>query len=224
MFRRLWPTPRCGTRQHWLASNTGWRVTRTAHSRRAFNDPRNQLVGEFVRLVDELKASYFVFENAKGLTVGRQRAFLEEIVEEFAKRKYNVVLPWAVLNAGDFGVPQNRERLILLGAKRGLTLPQYSSAGAWGPLSNFRMSTCSDALDDLPDVDDFQELVESDSVKLESWDVSSSYARELHCLANDSWHYGYPRKWDPKILTSSMRTEHSKITCRRFGETLGGDA
>ena len=43
--------------------------------KRALDDPRNSLVMDFVRLVPELDADYFVFENVKGLTVGRHRKF-----------------------------------------------------------------------------------------------------------------------------------------------------
>ena len=53
--------------------------------KRAFDDPRNSLVYHFVRLVVELKASYFVFENVRGLTVGAHKKFLEEIIAEFGK-------------------------------------------------------------------------------------------------------------------------------------------
>ena len=66
---------------------------------RALDDPRNSLVREFVRIVQELDASYFVFENVKGLTVGRQRAFLEELIEEFECIGYVVRKDWQVLNA-----------------------------------------------------------------------------------------------------------------------------
>ena len=91
---------------------------------RAIDDPRNSLVKEFVRIVAELDASYFVFENVKGLTVGRHRRFLNEIIEEFGKHGYDVRDPWKVLNAATLGVPQSRERLILLGAKQGLSIPE----------------------------------------------------------------------------------------------------
>ena len=52
--------------------------------KRALDDPRNSLVHHFVRLVVELKASYFVFENVRGLTVGAHRKFLEQIIAEFS--------------------------------------------------------------------------------------------------------------------------------------------
>ena len=51
--------------------------------KRAIDDPRNGLVRDFVRIVKELDASYFVFENVRGLTVGQHRKFLAELIEEF---------------------------------------------------------------------------------------------------------------------------------------------
>ncbi len=50
---------------------------------RVLDDPRNRLVSEFVRIVSELDASTFVFENAKGLTLGLHKAFLTELVSAF---------------------------------------------------------------------------------------------------------------------------------------------
>ena len=50
---------------------------------RALEDPRNSLVLEFVRIVAELEASTFVFENVKGLTIGRHKEFLRELVAAF---------------------------------------------------------------------------------------------------------------------------------------------
>ena len=85
---------------------------------RALQDPRNALVADFVRIVCELDARYFVFENVKGLTVGRHKTFLEELVATFEQNGYQVRKPWQVLNAAHYGVPQSRERLILFGAKK----------------------------------------------------------------------------------------------------------
>jgi DNA (cytosine-5)-methyltransferase 1 len=186
---------------------------------RSMEDPRNALVGEFVRIVCELDARYFVFENVKGLTVGRHKAFLNELVAAFEARGYAIRKPWTVLNASKYGVPQNRERLILLGAKRGLQLPGY-------PMPNPVCPTCGDALDDLPDADAYPELIESDVLRMNgnAWKKSkSAYAREMRCLSNDAWHYGYVRDWNPQVLTSSMRTGHTDISRRRFAETAGGD-
>ena len=195
---------------------------------RALDDPRNRLVREFVRIVAELNARTFVFENVKGLTVGKHRTFLDEVIREFSDAGYNVRVPWQVLNAGCFGAPQHRERLFLLGAANGESVPEYPSPTtniAERPLSIKGLPegpTCSDALDDLPDADDFAALLETDSVQAVGFGVPSAYAAGLRCLANDAWHYGYVREWEPSTLTSSARTRHTEISRRRFRETPPG--
>ncbi|MFO1133741.1 MAG: DNA cytosine methyltransferase [Rhodoblastus sp.] len=195
---------------------------------RALDDPRNSLVGHFVRIVKELKADRFVFENVKGLTLGKHRRFLEELVEAFSD-EYNIRLPWRVLNAADFGVPQQRERLILMGARKGLRLPDYPStthAVAGSKLQDELQKTpdCSDALGDLPNAEAFDLLWQSDEIKLprRAWKAGSAYAKELRCLTNDCWHYGHPRIWDASTLTSSLRTEHTDISRRRFEQAGQG--
>ena len=79
--------------------------------KRALDDPRNGLLLQFLRLTVELNANYFVFENVKGLTVGDHKKLLEELIEAFDNEGYEVLLPYKVLNAADFGVPQDRRRL-----------------------------------------------------------------------------------------------------------------
>ena len=61
--------------------------------KRALDDPRNRLLLEFLRLVVELDAKYFVFENVKGLTIGEHKKLLQELIEAFHDEGYNVVLP-----------------------------------------------------------------------------------------------------------------------------------
>ncbi|RHZ95161.1 DNA cytosine methyltransferase [Cereibacter sphaeroides] len=195
---------------------------------RALEDPRNSLVLEFVRLVRELDARTFVFENVKGLTVGSHRTFLSELVAAFGAAGYEVRLPWKVLDAADYGTPQHRQRLILMGAKRGETLPeipapQTNAADARKPLAHLPSGpTVRDAIGDLPDADRFSSLVESDAVRTSAMGEPSTYAAELRCLNNDAWHYGYPRNWTPTSMTSSARTAHSEISRRRFQETPQG--
>ena len=195
---------------------------------RALDDPRNGLVREFVRIVAELRARTFVFENVKGLTIGRHRAVLDELVEEFSAIGYEVKVPWRVLNTGHFGVPQYRERLILLGVRKGETLPDYPGpftaiADGTQPADGLVDGpTCEDALRDLPDADLFRTLNKTDSVRTSRFGEPSAYASELRCLTNDAWHFGYVREWDPSILTSSARTAHTDISRRRFRETDPG--
>lgn len=195
---------------------------------RALDDPRNGLVREFVRIVKELNASYFVFENVKGLTVGRHREFLLELIELFEGAGYRVRQPWQVLDSADYGVPQHRERLILMGGKKGLPLPDYpfplclpADSGRWSQLP--RGPSCRDALSDLPDAEQFEALCEHDEVLTSEWGRPGEYARAMRCTGKTGWHYGYERRWNRKLLTSSLRTEHTAISQRRFAVTHGGD-
>lgn len=196
---------------------------------RVLDDPRNSLVLDFVRLVAELDAKTFVFENVKGLTVGKQRAFLEELVAAFGERGYTVRLPWRVLNAASYGVPQHRERLILFGAKKGAELPDYPLSIS-NPADGKRNvkglpagPNCRDALGDLPDAERFETLMETDIVKTSSLKKPSKYAAEMRCLTNDAWHFGHVREWNPAFLTSSARTVHTDISRRRFQSTAPGE-
>lgn len=193
---------------------------------RAFDDPRNRLVREFVRLTRELKADYFVFENVKGLTLGKHRQFLDELIGEFEASGYEVRLPWKVLNAANYGVPQHRERLILIGAKRGLPIPSYpkpSTRPAGSKKGDQDQGpSCADALSDLPNAEDFEILLDADAVRTGKWGPPSAYARLMRCLDNEAWAFGHPRSWDPQLLTSSMRTGHTAISRTRFREAIGG--
>lgn len=196
---------------------------------RALDDARNKLVLDFVRIVSELKARMFVFENVKGLTVGKHKTFLKELVTAFDIAGYDVRVPWKVLNAGHYGTPQFRERLILFGCRKGETLPEYPA-----PLTNLAVRkadhdglpygpSCADALGDLPDADRFQTLTYSDSVQTTGFGQPSPYAAELRCMTNDAWHFGYVRDWNSAYLTSSARTDHSEISRLRFAETEPGN-
>ena len=195
--------------------------------KRIFDDPRNRLVGDFVRIVCELDADYFVFENVKGLTVGAHRKFLEQLIEAFGEKGYSVRLPWSVLNASSYGVPQDRKRLFLLGAKKGLRVPVYPAATTYRPdrtpeIGLSPAPTCSEALGDLPDAERFATLSRTDEVVTSAWGDPSRYAMEMRCMGGSAWHHGSPRQWAPALLTSSARTIHSDISRQRFSETAPG--
>ena len=180
--------------------------------KRALDDPRNSLVADFVRIVSEISPKYFVFENVKGLTLGQHRRFLDELVSALSA-DFEVLLPYRVLNAADYGVPQDRRRLFLVGARKGLKLPTY-------PETELRVTT-REAIADIPDAEQFSELMTRDCVSAE-FRVPSAYARGLRELGNKPLHYGYRRKYDHKLLTSSMRADHTKESRRRFAETGRG--
>lgn len=196
---------------------------------RVLDDPRNSLVTDFVRLVAELDAKTFVFENVKGLTVGKQKAFLEELVGAFGAQGYKVRLPWRVLDAAHYGVPQHRQRLILFGAKEGFEVPDYPRAFT-NPADGMRQMlglplgpSCEEALGDLPNADKFETLMDTDAVKTSAFKKPSAYASEMRAMTKNAWHYGYVRNWDSTYLTSSARTVHTDISRKRFSRTLPGE-
>jgi len=196
---------------------------------RILDDTRNQLVKEFVRLVSELGAKTFVFENVKGLTVGKHRMFLESLIETFEELGYRVRIPWKVLNALNYGVPQDRKRLFLFGARKGMPIPDYPEATTTTDIDLFNLNgrkatpTCLDALADLPDVEQWDQLMTSDSMAYQGDRVPSAYACELRCATEKAWHFGYARNWRPDMLTSSMRTVHTGISRKRFAVTREGE-
>ncbi|WCM87786.1 DNA cytosine methyltransferase [Acidovorax sp. NCPPB 3576] len=183
--------------------------------KRALDDSRNQLVFHYVRLVRELNPKYFVFENVRGLTLGKHVRFLQELIDELASAGYKVLLPYQVLNAADFGVPQDRKRLFLLGARSDQRLPHYPKA------SKLR-ATVWDAISDLPNADEFAQLEKGDSISVR-WNTRPAYARRLRCLEVDAADFSYPREFLKNRLTSSLRTSHTDLSKERFLATAPGE-
>lgn len=195
--------------------------------KRSLDDPRNALVKDFVRIVVDLDADYFVLENVKGLTVGKHKEFLNELVSEFTEKGYDLVLPWKVLNASWFGVPQKRERLFIIGAKRGLTLPSYPTPltspakGKTPDASLPKGPTVADAISDLPDAETFSDLNHQDWV-FADFGEPSDYVRKLRRLVPDATDFSVPRFWVPELLTSSARTDHNAVSRARFAAAEHG--
>lgn len=85
---------------------------------RGLEDTRGTLFYEYARLIEEIEPKVFIYENVravtthdKGKTWGKMQQVFEELGYDFS---------WEVLNAKDYGVPQNRERLFVVGFRRDL--------------------------------------------------------------------------------------------------------
>lgn len=181
--------------------------------KRVMDDPRNQLVFHYVRIVKELQPKHCVFENVRGLTLGKHKQFLSELIEALGDAGYDVLLPYQVLNAADFGVPQDRRRLFLIGTRKGQSMPEYPS-----PTGRV---TVKEAIDDLPNADEFSALIHSDSVPVE-FKSNSIYAKRLRGFEDDPKDFSYPRDFAPHVLTASLRTEHTDLSRQRFIDTEHG--
>jgi DNA (cytosine-5)-methyltransferase 1 len=190
--------------------------------KRAFDDPRNQLVFHYVRIVRELNPKYCVFENVKGLTLGKHAQFLDELIAALGEAGYQVLTPYQVLNAADRGVPQDRRRLFLVGTRQGLKPPQYPQLERDSPGERLRQRvTVWEAIGDLPNAESFNVLHSTDVVAVE-WETASAYARRLRGFDRDPDDYSYQRKFDPHLLTCSIRTQHTRSSQTRFAATLPG--
>lgn len=198
--------------------------------KRSVDDPRNKLVFHYIRLVLELQPKFFVLENVKGMTLGKHQEFITEIINQFEQNGYQVRKEYKVLNAAEYGVPQNRERLFLLGSRHDRELPNYPSPitaklGKIKQLNIFHQlplcPTVWDALQDLPEVENYPELYERDWV-VADWGNKSDYGMKLRCLEFTSDDYSYQRQYDSRILTSSLRTKHSLESIKRFESTPHG--
>lgn len=83
-----------------------------ANRQRLIDDPRNKLYKSYVKVLTIVKPKFFVMENVKGML-----SAATQVLEDFQRIGYSVSC--RVLNAKDFGVPQNRERLIFIGNRVG---------------------------------------------------------------------------------------------------------
>lgn len=108
----------------------------TAGMRRGLDDKRGMALLEFIRIIRETRPKFFVFENVAGLKSAAKKhvpfyerikkekslggdhklgSLFEEILEQFRIPGYK--FEWRILNAADFGVPQKRKRLVLIGSR-----------------------------------------------------------------------------------------------------------
>lgn len=84
------------------------------------HDSRNKLYLEFIRILSDKKPPFFVAENVKGiLSLGKGEIF-KMIIKDFEKVGYDIT--YKVLNSANFGVPQKRERVIILGNRKDINV------------------------------------------------------------------------------------------------------
>jgi DNA (cytosine-5)-methyltransferase 1 len=84
-----------------------------AGAARGIEDQRGQLFWEYMRLIKSKKPLFFLAENVSGILFNRHGGAFQEILQGFAGIGYNV--SYGLLNANDYGVPQDRERVIIIG-------------------------------------------------------------------------------------------------------------
>lgn len=130
--------------------------------RKGLSDPRGQLYLQMIRVIDHYRPKMFVAENVDGIRNSRKnqagedidKSALDVILEDFEKHGYEV--QYKVLNAADYGVPQTRRRVIILGIRNDLGTtsdvfyPQ-TKFDECGDKTGFPWKTSFDGIDDIWD-------------------------------------------------------------------------
>ena len=110
---------------------------------RKIDDSRNVLYKHYVKLVRQNKPKAFIGENVKGLLTMGNGQIIEAIVADFAECGYDVF--YKLVNAKNFGVPQDRERVIIVGFRKDLGVKQFEL-----PETNGETMTLGEALGNMP--------------------------------------------------------------------------
>lgn len=112
------------------------------------NDPRNRLFYEFVKTINWYNPKAFVMENVKGLLSMQSGKVVEQILKEFeSSGPYGYDVEYKILKASDYGVPQSRERVIVIGVRKDLGLrPEFPEK------TIEKEVTVAEAISDLPQI------------------------------------------------------------------------
>lgn len=139
----------------------------TAGRRKSFDDPRGEVMFDFLRIINEIRPPFFIMENVRGILSAaikhvppserksanllpeeKPGSVLRLLKKEFTKMNYTVTVE--LVNSADYGVPQKRERVIFIGSRDGFQIsmppPMFVNSG---DLFTPRWRTLADALDCL---------------------------------------------------------------------------
>ena len=125
-----------------------------ANVKRNESDERNELYKQLIRVIKAKKPKFFLAENVKGLTQMAKGNVLKIILSDFTSLGY--VVKYKVLNAADYGVPQTRERVIIVGVRSDIQFdyiypqPTHNKNGDNGLP---KWIGVADALSSIPDPD-----------------------------------------------------------------------
>lgn len=115
-----------------------------AGSLKGINDPRGQLFYEYIRIIRDKQPQFFLAENVKGMMAKRHTSAVDNIVRQFEEAGYDVFIH--LLNAKDYGVPQDRKRVFYIGFRKDLGVSMIRPPQPYSYRLTFR-----DAIYDLKD-------------------------------------------------------------------------
>ncbi len=176
------------------------------------DDERRGLVEEFGRMIRETRPRYFVMENVPGILSPKTRYVVEDFRRELMNTGYDVGEPW-LLDSANFGVPQRRRRVFVVGARKGLRLPEEPEP------SGIETPTAQDAIGDL----ELLEKCDPDTRSSHEGPLgkASSYAALLRGDRQDGTDQSRPRA-RPSVLTGCDRVRHTPAVEERFRSVIPG--
>ena len=195
--------------------------------KRQIDDPRNSLVFEYLRIISEIKPKYFIFENVPGIATGEHKQFLDELISDFELIGYRIDKPIKILDASEFGAPQKRKRLILIGSRMDVAQAKYPLT-THGDLSKVQddlfvesklsFVTVHDAISDLAKINAF--INTDKGIPISKLDYSGK--REKYSLEpSDIFELCHKRSVDEKVY-GHVGSVHTQISIDRFTVTDPG--
>lgn len=182
----------------------------SAGGRRQADDVRNDLLMAFARVVSEIGPDYVVIENVPGLLEQHATRSRDAFVGAMQRAGYRVLAPW-LLNAADFGVPQERWRVFVVGHRDGLTAPSPPEPRP------IRVSVW-DAIGDLETVDRASGDASTATITEPAVSAYSETMRgDIRAVGDRSRQR--PR---PAVVTGCALVQHAPELERRFADTAPG--
>ncbi len=118
-----------------------------AGSLRGINDSRGQLFFDYIRILKNKQPKFFLAENVSGMLASRHSEAVKNIIQQFEECGYNLTL--TLVNAADYGVPQDRKRVFYIGFRKDLKI-DFKFPSPTTPNAKDKL-TMKDAIGDLVD-------------------------------------------------------------------------
>lgn len=181
------------------------------------SDDRNNLILDFARIVCELHPSYFVLENVFGLLNPRYEQLLTRFEHIVRGAGFVLTKPFRVLDAADFGVPQRRRRVFLLGSREGCVPISYPER--W---PDDERPSVWESIGDLSRAYESCRVRGSD-VFVGQLRLASTYSRVMRGEVRDPLDRWPARRRTSGRVSGFAFTEHSAQTVARFDRVLPGE-
>ncbi|MEX6777338.1 DNA cytosine methyltransferase [Limnospira fusiformis NRMCF6962] len=180
--------------------------------KRQLDDPRNSLVFEYLRMIAEIQPKYFIFENVPGIATGKHKRFLNELITEFEAIGYQIQKPIKILDASEYGAPQKRKRLILIGSRFDVKIAGYPAT------NKSEMFTVYQAISDLETIDHFTNYDPGISPAFLEYEGDR---KKYSLVPSDSFSLCHKRTIEPTVY-GHVGSVHTPLSIARFAETPPG--